>query len=167
MAAAERVSKSPVEIRRAAFPADLETVRELFREYERTTGQDLCFQGFDDELAGLPGAYAEPHGLVLLAVDSGAAVGTAALKPQPAGGPGACEMKRLYVRANTRGGGTGRRLCEQLIEAAKAIGYDRMVLDTLPEFAAALGLYHTLGFTETGRYNNDPDPKTLYLSRQL
>jgi len=154
-------------IRRATFPDDAEVVRELFREYERATDQDLRFQGFDAELDALPGAYAEPRGVVLLVLDGGGPVGVAALRPQPAAGAGACEMKRLYVRAVARSRGIGRRLCEELLAFASNAGYTRMVLDTLPEFREALALYHALGFTETGRYNDDPDPSTLYLARDL
>lgn len=157
----------PSSIRRAAFPADAESVRELFGEYERVTGQDLCFQGFADELAGLPGAYAEPRGVVLLAANDGGVAGTVALRPQPAAGPDACEMKRLYVRESSRLEGLGRRLCEELLVFARSAGYRRMVLDTLPEFRAALALYHALGFTEAQRFNDDPDPRTLYLARNL
>jgi len=39
----------------------------LLREYEAGLGVSLCFQGFEAEVAGLPGAFAPPGGQMLLA----------------------------------------------------------------------------------------------------
>src|SRR5687767_4339190 len=95
-----------------ATPGDVEAARELFAEYQRSVGIDLCFQGFDEELAGLPGAYAPPGGCLLLARTDGVLAGTVALRPL---GEGACEMKRLYVRPAARGTGVGRALAEAIV----------------------------------------------------
>jgi len=143
---------------------DIERARSLFREYETSLGVDLCFQGFEQELAGLPGAYAPPSGRLLLAVDDGRPAGCIALRPLGADG---CEMKRLYVRPEFRGRRVGRLLAERLLAEARAIGYARMRLDTLPSMKEAIPLYRSLGFAEIGPYYANPVPGALFMERAL
>ena len=52
-------------IRLAQTSADIDTARKLFMEYQTLLGVDLCFQGFEAELEGLPGDYAPPGGQAL------------------------------------------------------------------------------------------------------
>ena len=120
-------------------------VRELFVEYSESLGIDLCFQGFAEELAKLPGRYARPAGRLFLALDKERAAGCGALRRFD---EQACEMKRLYVRQEYRGNGVGREIINALMNSAREIGYVRMRLDTLPSMAKAISLYRTLGFRE-------------------
>ena len=138
--------------------------RELFIEYQRCLGVSLCFQGFDAELAGLPGDYAAPRGRLVLALYRGEPAGCIALRPlfhRDA------EMKRLYVRPAHRGAGLGRILALRIIEEARAIGYDTLKLDTLPGMHAAQGLYADLGFRDTAAYCDNPLEGVRYLARGL
>jgi ribosomal protein S18 acetylase RimI-like enzyme len=151
-------------IRPARLPEDLPLVRALFREYADGLGVDLCFQDFDAELAGLPGRYAPPPGRLMLAWDGAQAVGCVALRPVDAD---TCEMKRLYVRPGARGGQLGRRLAERICDEARAAGYRRICLDTLPEMAAAIRLYASLGFEPVEPYVHNPVPGALFLGRDL
>lgn len=148
----------------AAAAADIAAVRALFLEYARSIDFDLCFQGFEAELAALPGDYAPPGGTLLLARDAGAAVGVVGLRPLE---PGVCEMKRLYVQPPYRGGGTGRRLVTRVLDAARALGYSRMRLDTVETMVAAQGLYRRLGFRETVPYGANPVDGLRYFERSL
>ena len=145
----------------------LEAVRALFLEYAASLDFDLCFQGFERELAGLPGAYAPPRGRLLLATVAGEAAGCVGLRPL-AGNGDACEMKRLYVRPAFLGQGLGGRLARAVIAEARSIGYGRMLLDTVPDrMAAATALYRRLGFREIPPYYANPIPGATYLELAL
>jgi ribosomal protein S18 acetylase RimI-like enzyme len=137
----------------ATSAADLHEVRALFAEYASSLGFSLSFQGFEEELAGLPGAYAPPAGRLLLARIDGAAAGCVAVRPI---GDGVCEMKRLFVRPAHHGTGLGRRLATAAIDEARRAGYAVMKLDTMPSMRAALGLYRSLGFRDTAPYTHNP-----------
>src|SRR5262245_55002796 len=132
-----------MELTEARSPEHLRIVRRLFVQYAEDIGVDLCFQGFERELAELPGRYAAPEGRLWLALEGRKPAGCVALRKI---GDGICEMKRLFVRPAFRGEGLGRRLAQQTIAAAKAIGYRRMRLDTLTSMQPAIALYKSLGF---------------------
>ncbi|MBX7103686.1 MAG: GNAT family N-acetyltransferase [Gemmataceae bacterium] len=151
-------------IREAHFPNDLVVVRELFEEYAAGLGIDLCFQGFREELAGLPGMYSRPAGGVWLAEVDGIAAGCIALRPR---GEDRAELKRLYVRPAFRGTGIARALAERALTAAIAIGYRQACLDTLRTMTGAIALYRSLGFAEIEPYYHNPIPEVVYLGREL
>ena len=139
--------------------------RQLFREYSAWLGIDLCFQNFEKELAELPGDYVPPNGRLLLAYDNGELVGCVALRKI---GDGSCEMKRLFVRDRFRGKGIGRLLIETIIRNAKEIGYERMLLDTLPpRMNDAIALYRSIGFKEIAAYYDNPVPGAIFMELKL
>ena len=147
---------------------DLDAVRVIFREYADGLGVDLCFQHFEDELAGLPGDYAPPRGALLLARVDGELAGCCALRAlDNADYPNASEMKRLYVRKAFRGFGLGRQLAEAALDAARRAGYDCVLLDTLDDMEAARALYEDLGFEDIPPYYHNPIPGAHYLKADL
>ena len=146
-AAAGDATAPQLDIVQAESPEQLADARLLFQEYAAALGVDLCFQNFDAELATLPGEYAPPSGVLLLALVDGQLAGCGALRAMPdADYPNACEMKRLYVRPAFRRFGLGRLLAEALMDHATQAGYSTLLLDTLDDMEAARGLYVSLGF---------------------
>ncbi|HTE90282.1 MAG TPA: GNAT family N-acetyltransferase [Terriglobales bacterium] len=149
----------------AESPRQIALARELFLEYGKSLGFNLCFQSFDEELAGLPGDYAPPDGRLLLAEYDGALAGCVALHKLELH---VCEMKRLYLRPQFRGKGVGLALAEAIIWEARAIGYRRMRLDTVePVMQAAVAMYRRLGFTEIAAYRPNPIPGAMYMELEL
>jgi len=156
-----------IKIVRAQSASELADAAVLFREYAQGLPFSLEFQGFDAEVAGLPGRYAPPRGVIMVAYASVAVEPVGCIALRQIIDEQTCEMKRMYVRGSHRGIGLGRRLANELIEFARGAGYTRMVLDTEPDFAAAVGLYRSMGFMDTFRYNDDPNPDTLFMERGI
>jgi GNAT superfamily N-acetyltransferase len=139
----------------------MEEVRALFAEYWKSFGFTPCFQGFDEELASLPGAYAPPRGALLLAPGQGC-VALRALDARTA------EMKRLYVRPAARGAGLGRELAEAAVSRARELGFSRLVLDTIAErMEEAVRLYRSIGFCDAPPYLDQPTPGALCMELAL
>ncbi len=146
-------------------PAHVAQARELFQEYAQSLGVNLCFQNFEQELAGLPGHYAPPDGRLLLAEYDGQLAGCVALHKWESG---VCEMKRLYLRPSFRGKGLGRAIAEKIIAEARSIGYQRMRLDTIePIMKDAVEMYRKLGFREIAPYRPNPIAGAMYMELQL
>ena len=143
----------PALIRPGDRAGDIDAVRALLRRYERETGLDLGFQGFDAELANLPGDYAPPRGALLCAQSGGRIVGCVALRPLD---ERRCEMKRLYLLPDFRGSALGAALVEAILERARGAGYEAMCLDTAPGMERAQWLYERFGFRDVAPYNDNP-----------
>lgn len=150
-------------IERARIPEDVAEVRALFREYAASLGFDLDFQGFEDELARLPGEYTAPDG-VLLVARRDVCVGCIGVRRLT---DDVCEMKRLYVRPSSRGGKLGRRLADAAIAEARRLGYRAARLDTVPWMHEAIGLYESLGFVRIAPYRHNPIEGAVYMELAL
>ena len=156
---------SQIDLIQAALPEHIEQTRSLFLEYGRSLGFSLCFQSFDEELKSLPGAYGPPSGRLLLARYRDHAAGCVALRKLETG---ICEMKRLYVHPGDRGRGLGRLLVERVIAEARAIGYERMRLDTIASaMQDAIALYRRIGFREIAPYSAIPIESALWMELLL
>ena len=142
-------------------PEEIESARTLFQEYETWLGMSLCFQGFEDELANLPGYYSPPAGRLFLAYADDELAGCIGMRKLE---DGVCEMKRLFLRENARGHGLGNKLIEKLIDEARAIGYKKMRLDTYPpKMGKAVKLYESHGFRPIPKYYDNPHDGVLFM----
>jgi putative acetyltransferase len=154
----------PIRIVEARTERDLAAARSLIEEYARSLPVDLGFQGYQEEMAEFPRSYAAPDGTILLAYHRSRAIGVVALRrlQEHVG-----EMKRLYVCPNFRARGIGRALVRRLLRSARALGYLRLRLDTLPSMDAAIGLYRALGFRDVSAYRPNPVPGARFLELEL
>lgn len=149
-------------------PELMAATRQIFGECANSLNVDLCFQGFEAELASLPGEYAVPAGQLLLALVDDEVAGCGAFRPLPdVDFANACEMKRLYVRPAFRRFGLGRLLAQRLLDDARRAGYSVMLLDTLDDMESARELYATLGFADIPPYYYNPIPGAHYLKAEL
>lgn len=153
------------EIFQAESQDQIDAARTLFREYEAWLGLDLCFQGFEEELRGLPGKYAPPDGRLFLAYSDEDFAGCIAMRKLD---DGICEMKRLFVRDAFRGRRIGNKLIRKIIDEARSAGYKKMRLDTYPaKMGKAVDLYRSYGFHEIASYYDNPHDGVLFMELNL
>ena len=153
-------------VRKALTDDDVRTVARLFAEYATSLPINLDYQDFSGELARFPGKYSAPGGALFLAINaSGSALGCVGLRPIDK--PGCCEMKRLYLLPAARGLGLGRALTTALIDEAKRLGYQSLLLDTLPTMSAANALYQQIGFTRIEPYYAPTPSGTVFMALTL
>jgi putative acetyltransferase len=155
-----------IAIRAASSPADIAAARLLFEAYARAIGVDLGYQGFATELSSLPGRYAPPGGVLLLAyLATNEACGCVAVRDLLQDGTG--ELKRLFVAPPARGQGLGRRLVAAAIGQARLLGYRRLILDSLPFMHAAIALYRAMNFAPVAPYYDAQIAGTVFLGLDL
>jgi putative acetyltransferase len=172
----EGASGIPTSVRLARTGRDLDAIRSLFLEYrawladhrEVTAFDDSVLETglryFDQEVASLPGEYGPPRGALVLAFRDTKAVGMGALRSLR---KNVGEIKRVYVRPEARGEGLGHRITRAVLNRARTLGYDRVVLDTLPKMTAAIAVYRSMGFVPIPPYWPHPVPDALFFEYRL
>ncbi|HKS58754.1 MAG TPA: GNAT family N-acetyltransferase [Steroidobacteraceae bacterium] len=148
----------------ATTPHEWSEARRLVREYAASLDVDLSFQNFAEELQHFPTEYGAPAGAFILAEDGGHYVACIAVRrfSDEVG-----EIKRLYVAPAARGRGLGRVLVERIVVEARKLGYDSLLLDTLPSMKEAQGLYLSMGFRATPAYRFNPIAGSAFLRLDL
>ena len=163
---AQLLTTGGITIRHAHEEDWIPEIRTLFVEYAQSLGIDLGFQDFKSELASLPGEYnwSLGKGCLLIALDHGKPVGCVGCRPFH---EMTCEMKRLYVRPESRGSGVGEALARGIVDEARRLGYERMRLDSLPFMEQAVQLYDRLGFVRIGPYRHNPVEGSVFMELKL
>ena len=153
-----------ITIRHCSSPADYALAIQLTRDYLDWLDLDLAYQGVESELQHFPEMYGPPNGVFLLAYNDSSVAGGVGLRTIE---PDICEMKRLYVYDQFKGQGAGRKLCEQLIDQARSMGFQSMRLDTLARMQSAVSLYVDQGFKEIAPYCFNPDKTAIFMQYDL
>ncbi|MBI2968787.1 MAG: GNAT family N-acetyltransferase [Bacteroidetes bacterium] len=138
--------------------------KELFIEYARSLGFDLCFQNFDKELEELDVQYNLPEGGLLLIRYGMDYVGCTGIRKLE---NGIAELKRMYIKPDHRKAGLGKIMMEKAIELAKNLWFRKIRLDTLKNMTAAIHLYKSNGFYEIEPYRFNPLEEALYFEKIL
>ncbi len=155
----------------ATTPAHFDAMAQVLREYlawlRQRYGADAWFvtevldkQDWDTELSQLATAYGPPKGQAFLLMRAGSVCGCGAFKRLS---PQVCEMKRVFVPTRHQGAGLGRLLCQGLVDAARANGFERMVLDSALRLTEAHALYQSLGFEPCEPYLDYPPELLAHL----
>ena len=126
--------------------------------------RDLSFQNIDEELQDPAHKYTAPEGEILVAIENEKVMGMVAYHRHS---DERCEMKRLYVKPETRGMHLGDSLVEEIIKHARIAGYKEMVLDTIVPLKAAISLYKKHGFEECEAYYHNPMDDVIYMRKAL
>ena len=101
----------------------------------------------------LPAELRAPGGAYYVGYDGSGAVAGGGLRDI---GDCVAEIKRMYVRPEARSRGVAAELLFTLEEAARALGYASVRLDTGPKQVTAQRLYRAAGYTEIAPYNDNP-----------
>jgi putative acetyltransferase len=153
-----------MQIRQAHFPADTQAIVSLVREYAAWLGIDMSFQNFEQEMAQIEGIYSLPKGLFWVVQEGEKLVGCVGFKHLDAT---TAEVKRLYVQPAFRGHKLGEQLMQTLTQAARQLGYQRLVLDTVPQTVFAQSIYQRMGFTPIAQYYEGPTLATQFFELPL
>ena len=163
-----------ISISQVSSPNEIHNAQQLLREYTTwvftlaaESNQAPTFQGLEEELATLPGIYAPPTGSLLLLTLSSQAVGCIALKGHDAA---TGELKRLYVRPTFRGRKIGRQLVDAVIETAREMGYQRLILDSHISMKSAHAIYEAAGFRKVETPSDFPEdlkPIVVFMEMNL
>ena len=153
-----------VRICEASLPADGERLMAVIHEYIAWLNMDLSYRGFAQEMEKFNALFTLPSGLFLMAQADQEIAGCVGLLRHSAS---TAEVKRLYIKPAFRGLRLGEKLVAALMVRARQLGYERLILDAVPQTTVAQALYRTIGFQEIEPYYANPVPGTKFFALQL
>jgi ribosomal protein S18 acetylase RimI-like enzyme len=141
----------------------------LLEEYTERYGAE----GAANELARYPvSEFVAPHGRIVLAESDGEIVAGGAIRPYKkdrASMADTAEFKRIWTSGRHRRRGLGRRVMAALEEAARDLGYTRVLLFTGPSQPEAVALYEGIGYrwVDPAGFDDLPYPSAIPFAHEL
>ena len=119
-------------------------IRDTLKEFKANKPGTVYFDETTDHLSEV---FKASSSIYFVVEFDGTILGGAGIYPTQNLDEGTCELVKLYLAANARGKGVGKLLMEKCIDAAKALGYKKIYLETMPELTVAIPMYEKYGFT--------------------
>lgn len=126
----------------------VDVISRVFAEY----GMTFELAGYDADLQDVEAHYGRREGTFSVLVDGPRIIGTVGAVPREAG---AFEIKRLYLLADHRGRGLGRRLLQHVLDWGRARGYRRAIAWSDVRLETAHQVYLRFGFVQFGERETD------------
>jgi putative acetyltransferase len=134
---------------RAVREGDVDAVVALVRHVLAEFGLEFgAGTSTDDELLRLPRSYDDHGGALWVAEHEGRIVATCGVFPVA---ERTYELRKMYLHADSRGLGVGKRLLVHAITWVRAHGGQRIVLDTTEQMTRAIAFYEAHGFVRDDR----------------
>ncbi len=119
-------------------------IRNALKEFNANKPGTVYFDETTDHLFEL---FSTGKGVYNVAVAEGEVVGGGGIYHTEGLADDTCELVKLYLAPAARGKGTARLLMEACLQAAKAKGFKKVYIETMPELNVAIPMYEKFGFT--------------------
>jgi putative acetyltransferase len=101
---------------------------------------------YDPTTDALYELFQTPGSIYFIAEENGVTIGGGGIFPSKGLPIGVCELVKMYLHKDARGRGLGKMMIHKCIEQAKALGYKKIYLETMPELKKAVSVYEKFGF---------------------
>lgn len=125
-----------------------EIIRTTLTEFKANKPGTVFFDSTTDNLFEL---FKTVDSVYFVAEYNNEIIGGCGIFPTPNLPAGCAELVKLYLSAESRGKGAGKKLMEKCFESAKEMGYKQIYLESLPELKTAVGLYLKTGFLQLNK----------------
>ena len=120
-------------------------IRNTFEEFKAPRVGTVYSDPTTDHLFEL---FNQPDAVLWVAVVNNQVVGCCGIYPTKGLPEKVAELVKFYITASARGSGIGKMLMNKCIATAKEFGYEKLYLESMPQFSNAVNFYKRLGFSE-------------------
>jgi putative acetyltransferase len=147
--AAPSRASAPTHVLRPIEPRDDPEIEHILRTVMDELGVSGAGSSIGDaEVSGMSAAYSAPRAAYFVVESEGRVVGGGGVGPLQGGAFELCELRKMYFLPEARGHGTGARLLNQCLRAARGFGYRVCYLETATGMKNAQRLYAKCGFRQ-------------------